>query len=902
MRPLNLSTLSAATALAAAAACGGTLLDIPVDNSPRERSHIAEDTSYFDMALKCRITDETRKVVYRFDTDGEVVEKVRLDIANSYKVSLSRDGAEWKVFAAVDKVVPQLRNRGWVELDVADYLAGAEAFLLKSEHFDGGRGGYGGCLFRIVLEGIPATPSPRPELEARAVPAGAVAVDGVLGEEAWANASWTGNFNMHNTAETPSQPTYAAVAYDENSLYLGFKCYDIRVSELESIVAARDADVFRDNCVEFFMRPCGAAPYWHFAANPAGVQYDSRSSGGEAGDDRSWNASWTSRTSKHPDRWELEIAIPWAELGLQPKDGMAFDVNFTRFAGAFGELTTWAPLHGSFHQPGRFGRLVLGGPGKRFSFGVNHRRLCANPPALEYLMQAGEAPAARKAQARVTFHPSDDRLRLSATGTAFSAVVDVNPGKASELSAGPLSAGWYLAEVDWRMRGASHARQLLAVHIPDEDREVLKVELVQPVFQTETEMAVRCVSRIRPDVADFEWTVADKAGTTVTGGVARADARMRLLLPLPAALGNYALEVQARGLPETRRRLEFRREKPLGMPTKFEIDAKGWWRKNGAPFFPLVSYLGGKGNFKAVAEAGFNADTCGFDCGASSNVIARNVALLDHARESGCFVNFHLANLFRGKEDYDGLKAIVASLKNHPALMSWYLADEPSGTATSPDTLRKARVIIHEIDPFHPVVGCDNSPLMFKMFGDCFDAFMGDPYPVPGNSLGQVSQWVGRSFDTMASGVSVGNVFQCFGAPFVSRAPNECEIRNMTLQGLSCGIRMAGWWAFGTMRGSREWPVYREMVVGCRDITPLLWGVEPEQTREGDVAFSRFVSPKGTVVIAVNIADNPATASLPWANAPEKEMPFGFGVKRNDLALEIEPYGCALYVAAPPQK
>ena len=159
-------------------------------------------------------------------------------------------------------------------------------------------------------------------------------------------------------------------------------------------------------------------------------------------------------------------------------------------------------------------------------------------------------------------------------------------------------------------------------------------------------------------------------------------------------------------------------------------------------------------------------------------------------------------------------------------------------------------------------------------------------------------QSIDRSFDVTAKGVSVGNVFQGFGTPFVSRAPNEREIRNMTLQGVSCGIRMAGWWAFGTMRGTIEWPVYREMVSRCRDVAPFLWGVNPDRRRDGDVVFSRFVSRRGTVVIAVNLADKSATAALPWPDTPESEMPFGFGVKRDGLSLEIEPYGCALWKSA----
>jgi hypothetical protein len=127
----------------------------------------------------------------------------------------------------------------------------------------------------------------------------------------------------------------------------------------------------------------------------------------------------------------------------------------------------------------------------------------------------------------------------------------------------------------------------------------------------------------------------------------------------------------------------------------------------------------------------------------------------------------------------------------------------------------------------------------------------------------------------------------------------ECEIRNMTLQTLACGVRMVFWWAYGPMKEAQEWPVYAEMIRGTTALAPMLWGVEPERRREGDVCFSRFVSPKGEVVIAVNLADRSATASLPWADTPNREMPFGFGCARNGLSLELEPYGCAIWTNAP---
>ena len=49
------------------------------------------------------------------------------------------------------------------------------------------------------------------------------------------------------------------------------------------------------------------------------------------------------------------------------------------------------------------------------------------------------------------------------------------------------------------------------------------------------------------------------------------------------------------------------------------------------------------------------------------------------------------------------LREEVNAFRDHPALLSWYISDEPVGQGVPPDSLEFAYSIIKELDPYHPV-------------------------------------------------------------------------------------------------------------------------------------------------------------------------------------------------------
>ena len=73
------------------------------------------------------------------------------------------------------------------------------------------------------------------------------------------------------------------------------------------------------------------------------------------------SGSVVSATSVGESGWFLEFSIPWADLGIEPEQGRIVGINVCRdrtIANAR-EWSNWSQTNANFHDPLRFGHLVL---------------------------------------------------------------------------------------------------------------------------------------------------------------------------------------------------------------------------------------------------------------------------------------------------------------------------------------------------------------------------------------------------------------------------------------------------------------------------------------------------------------------------------------------------------------
>jgi hypothetical protein len=175
-------------------------------------------------------------------------------------------------------------------------------------------------------------------------------IDGKLDDPCWRSAA------MHplrlTNGDAPTEATEAWLAYGGKGLYLAARCR--QESRPECRVKARDGNVWTDPALEIFIAstPEGS-PYHHLACNADGVQYDA------VIHDVAWNGHWTVATQTQAGSWTAEIFLPFSDFEITKLTGGTWRFNLCRENHARQEYSAWSPTYGSFHQPDRFGRLVL---------------------------------------------------------------------------------------------------------------------------------------------------------------------------------------------------------------------------------------------------------------------------------------------------------------------------------------------------------------------------------------------------------------------------------------------------------------------------------------------------------------------------------------------------------------
>ena len=195
--------------------------------------------------------------------------------------------------------------------------------------------------------------------------AGAITIDGTLDDAAWASAVTLSAFEHYQNSEQQQfegrlYPTTCRLVYDDDALYIGCSMdhQGVELHEHEN-VGKRDGSIFfNSDTIEVFIAPAPVVgEYYHLAADHTQTIYDER----RPGEGSNWNGEWQVGVNKGDGVWRLEMRIPFATVGAQtPQPGAIWRANICR---AFGQqkdqLSCWARIYGSFHNPTFWGRLVF---------------------------------------------------------------------------------------------------------------------------------------------------------------------------------------------------------------------------------------------------------------------------------------------------------------------------------------------------------------------------------------------------------------------------------------------------------------------------------------------------------------------------------------------------------------
>jgi hypothetical protein len=214
----------------------------------------------------------------------------------------------------------------------------------------------------------------------------------------------------------------------------------------------------------------------------------------------------------------------------------------------------------------------------------------------------------------------------------------------------------------------------------------------------------------------------------------------------------------------------------------------------------------------------------------------------------------------------------IVTFRDHPALLAWYIADEPNGYKIPPDYLKEIYTTITELDPWHPVSVVIMAPFLqgARKYADAFDFVMADPYPLPdlpGTIVGNVAAQLSKEFSGRKP---VWIAPQAFGGGELwRREPTIQELRSMTYQAVING-------ATGIQYFVRQGPNYfpksvaawgecGKMAVEFAELTPwLLSDEEPLKVtsfNENIIVTSRLHNNR-LMIMAVNLKNMPVKAGF----------------------------------------
>jgi hypothetical protein len=157
-----------------------------------------------------------------------------------------------------------------------------------------------------------------------------IRIDGDLADPGWVNAGHVDNFVERSPGDMtePEVETEAFITYDDEYLYVAFKCYD-DPSTIRATMCQRD-QFYGDDAVTLFIDTYGDAAWaYEFFVNPYGVQKDylwSRVHGEDPGIDLIWESA-----GKITDfGYQVEMAIPFESMRFPDTPAQSWRMDFWR--------------------------------------------------------------------------------------------------------------------------------------------------------------------------------------------------------------------------------------------------------------------------------------------------------------------------------------------------------------------------------------------------------------------------------------------------------------------------------------------------------------------------------------------------------------------------------------------
>ncbi len=154
-----------------------------------------------------------------------------------------------------------------------------------------------------------------------------VKLDGKLSDPAWKSAALIPDMKDRNSKTAIGPKTEVRVLYSPTALYIGAVMHEPDMKNLVAQFDQNDLQIYNDDCLELLLDLTGRPNlYYHIAVNALGSIFDS------CAGKKNWNGQgFVAKTSRHADKWIVELKLPYAAFNAsKPEPGEFWGMRFAR--------------------------------------------------------------------------------------------------------------------------------------------------------------------------------------------------------------------------------------------------------------------------------------------------------------------------------------------------------------------------------------------------------------------------------------------------------------------------------------------------------------------------------------------------------------------------------------------
>ncbi len=673
-------------------------------------------------------------------------------------------------------------------------------------------------------------------------------MDGKLDDSAWAKAPEYGGFTVIGMVNTPAKvPTYVKSVTDGKAIYVGFRCVEPGISGIKDKFSEREGTISLDESVEMTIDPTGdGKTFYHLISNIYAQKYAAMittSSTGACIEDINWTGVWDTSTSRSDKEWYAEIRIPLSTIGADLAHNSLFRANFNRTRGAANtEYTSWSTNQVKFVETANMGEMVFPAANGTYC-AIGFPRLAVTGTGLQNIpldvVNHTNSQIRPKLDYKITGTQSSSgnvRLKAVPAGTELATALPLKFDKQGVYNL-------HVTATDSTSGAPIYAfnREIRVTQVIDFD------EALYALYQNRADASIRvripvegAALKVSFMKAGAKSPIAVKVFNALTADPVKVSFSLA-----KKPMGTYLMRAELVKSGKSTG-ISYSRNYPYKPNPKIGFDKYGFMKVDGKPFFPIGIYnlrtrLGTPDDkvaeitediMQQAKAAGFNS-TVLYDY-EPSNLMP----LLDSCQRNDIKAFVYPTVPFdklKRIETPDEIRKAIDIRRNHPAVLGWYVVDEPEGIGLAPaEAVRDVYQIIKEYDQDHPCELVIMSTRASREYRSATDIMWADPYPLPDWPVTLVSDVVSGSIANIEKDKPMWLIAQAYdwtafntGKLTKPHRPNPDETRCMTYLGLVNGAKGMIYWAHTAgkyyIRDYPEhWDAVKRMAKELGVLTPAL--------------------------------------------------------------------------------